>query len=580
MPPWLYLGSVIILAGIVAVMAVRNTHREKGLAAQTLFEKGTAFIRAFESGARTGMGMHWEGEQYQVLLEEMAKQPDILYLAVTNEAGVILADSDKGQIGSRLHSPEEMRELEIGAKEKWRMTTLPGGRKAFEVYRYFEPLAGCDALDSCDANGQPVSCPWSGPSASQGTGKQAVFTAFDVASFDAALAEDMRNTVILSAILLLLGVGGVMTLFWAQSYRFSKRQLQDTRVFSSEIINNLPVGLITTDSDGRLAVVNGAAERISGVKAADIVGKSPEEALPAAWCGLKDVIGKGEPVLEHDMECSFNGGKNIPLSLSASKILNEEGRYLGNLFIFRDLGEVRRLQEEVRRKEKLAALGSLAAGVAHEIRNPLSSIKGFAKYFEGQCAEGSHGRELAAVMAQEVDRLNRVITELLDFARSSDLKARPMDVGGLIEHSLRLVRQDAEGKKITVAFDRDASLPVIAIDPDRLTQALLNLYLNAIQAMEGGGTLAVRASSDGRGGVRIEVEDSGKGITPESLSSIFNPYFTTKSSGTGLGLAIVQKIIEAHRGEVKVKSTPGRGTTFNILLPVGRPEGAFHGRKA
>ena len=176
-------------------------------------------------------------------------------------------------------------------------------------------------------------------------------------------------------------------------------------------------------------------------------------------------------------------------------------------------------------------------------------------------------------MAQEVDRLNRVITELLDFARPSDLKTRSTDVGSLIEHSLRLVRQDAEGKKITVTFDRNAGLPVIAIDPDRLTQALLNLYLNAIQAMENGGTLAVRAAADGRGGVRIEVEDSGKGIAPESLSSIFNPYFTTKSSGTGLGLAIVQKIIEAHRGEVKVKSTPDRGTTFNILLPVGRPEG-------
>ena len=572
-PPWLYLGSVLILVGIVVVMTMRNTHREKSLTAQTLLEKGAALIKAFESGARTGMGMHWRGDQFQVLLEEMANQPGIFYLAVTGEDGLILADSDKGKIGSRLHGPEEMKALAIGAKEKWRVTSLADGRKAFEVYRDFAPLARRDAAEYCEEEVWQYACPWSRPGSSQGTGRQAIFIAFDVAPFDAALAEDMHNTVILSAILLLLGVGGVMTLFWAQSYRFSKRQLKDTRAFASEIVSNLPVGLITTDSDGKLAVVNSAAERISGLKAADIMGKIPEEVLPGAWCSLRDVVDKGEPVMEHETECSFDGEKNLPLSLSASKILNEEGTHLGNLFIFRDLGEVRRLQEEVRRKEKLAALGSLAAGVAHEIRNPLSSIKGFAKYFEGQCAEGSQGRELAAVMAQEVDRLNRVITELLDFARPSDLKTRSTDVGSLIEHSLRLVRQDAEGKKITVTFDRNAGLPVIAIDPDRLTQALLNLYLNAIQAMENGGTLAVRAAADGRGGVRIEVEDSGKGIAPESLSSIFNPYFTTKSSGTGLGLAIVQKIIEAHRGEVKVKSTPDRGTTFNILLPVGRPEG-------
>ena len=566
-PPWLYLGSVVILAVIVAVMAARNTHREKSLAAQTLLEKGAALTKAFESGARTGMGMHWRGEQFQVLLEEMANQPDILYLIVTNGDGVILADSDKAKIGSRLHSPEEMGALGVGAKGKWRVTTLADGRKAFEVYRYLDPLVSRDASDSCEGGAWQDWCPWTKEGSSRGSGRQIIFVAFDVAPFDAALAEDVHNTVILSAILFLLGVGGVMTLFWAQSYRFSRRQLQDTRAFASEIVNNLPIGLITTGSDGRLAVVNGAAERISGLKAADIVGKSPEEVLPEAWCRLKDVIDKGEPVMEHETECSFDGEKNLPLSVSASNILNEEGTHLGNLFIFRDMGEVRRLQEEVRRKEKLAVLGSLAAGVAHEIRNPLSSIKGFAKYFEGHCAEGSEGRELAAVMAKEVDRLNRVITELLDFARPSDLKTRPTDINDLVEHSLRLIRQDAEGKNIRIEFHRDTRLPLVAIDPDRFTQALLNLYLNAIQAMENGGRLSVRAAFDSREGIRIAVEDTGKGIPAESLGNIFNPYFTTKSSGTGLGLAIVQKVVEAHRGEIKVNSTPGRGTAFQILVP-------------
>ena len=158
----------------------------------------------------------------------------------------------------------------------------------------------------------------------------------------------------------------------------------------------------------------------------------------------------------------------------------------------RDLGEIRRLQGQVRRQEKLAALGGLAAGVAHEIRNPLSSIKGLATYFAGQFDAGSEAREAAGVMVQEVDRLNRVITELLDFARPTDLKRQPTDLSALLVRSLQLVQQDAANQGVDVSLSVDPDLYPVAVDPDRLAQCLLNLYLNAIQAMEGGGTLTVR----------------------------------------------------------------------------------------
>jgi len=317
-----------------------------------------------------------------------------------------------------------------------------------------------------------------------------------------------------------------------------------------------------------LAVVNGAAERIAGVKAADIIGKLPEEVLPPVWCDLKEIIDAGEPVAERETECAFDGEKSLPLSVSASRIVNEDGAHLGNIYIFRDLGEVRRLQEEVRRREKLAALGGLAAGVAHEIRNPLSSIKGVAKYFEGHFAAGSEGRELAGVMAREVDRVNRVITELLDFARPSDVETHPTDLGDLVERSLRLIGPDAAARNVRIDYARNAGLPMVAVDPDRFAQVLLNLCLNAVQAMEGGGLLTVRTVHESaRSRVRIDVEDTGQGIAAASLGNIFNPYFTTKPSGTGLGLSIVQKIVEAHQGEIQVKSTPGRGSVFSVFLP-------------
>jgi two-component system sensor histidine kinase HydH len=221
----------------------------------------------------------------------------------------------------------------------------------------------------------------------------------------------------------------------------------------------------------------------------------------------------------------------------------------------------------VQRHEKLAALGELAAGVAHEIRNPLSSIKGLASFFADQLQKGSDAQEAAAVMAQEVDRLNRVITELLDFARPSDLKRKSVDLKGLISRSLMLVQQDAINQHIVVNIESADDVCPVWIDPDRMAQCLLNLYLNVIQAMENKGTLTVHISVDDDQYVRISVSDTGPGLHPEQLDKIFNPYFTTKRTGTGLGLAIVHKIVDAHQGRINVESTSSQGTSFTIIIP-------------
>jgi two-component system sensor histidine kinase HydH len=205
--------------------------------------------------------------------------------------------------------------------------------------------------------------------------------------------------------------------------------------------------------------------------------------------------------------------------------------------------------------------------VAHEIRNPLSSIKALATFFAGQFASGSEGREAADVMTQEVDRLNRAITELLEFARPTDLKPQPTDMRFLVERSLQLVRQDAADRDIRIETHIDDDLCPVWIDPDRFSQCLLNLYLNAIQAMDKGGTLGVRCRSDGVRQLEIAVSDTGQGIAPADRQQIFNPYFTTKPKGTGLGLAIVHKIVEAHEGRLQVESTAGQGSRFTLRLP-------------
>jgi two-component system sensor histidine kinase HydH len=233
----------------------------------------------------------------------------------------------------------------------------------------------------------------------------------------------------------------------------------------------------------------------------------------------------------------------------------------------RNLSEVRRLQDEIRRQEKLAAMGGLAAGVAHEVRNPLSSIKALATFFAGQFEDGSESHEAAKVMVQEVDRLNRVITELLEFSRPTDLKRQASDIGQLISRSIQLVQQDAANKRIEIKMSITNGICSAWIDPDRLTQCLLNLYLNAIQAMEDGGTLTVTSKPGEAGNFIIVVSDTGSGIAGNHLDKVFDPYYTTKSKGTGLGLAIVQKIVEAHGGSTTVRSASDEGTVFSISIP-------------
>jgi two-component system sensor histidine kinase HydH len=304
-----------------------------------------------------------------------------------------------------------------------------------------------------------------------------------------------------------------------------------------------------------------------------MLGRDPAELLPEPLLELLRRLGPEQTLIEQTLECAFRqvgdageGADCRPLAVSGVAIVSEQGNFVGNALILKDLTELRRLQQEVRRKEKLAAVGSLAAGVAHEIRNPLSSIKASAAYFGSRFEEGSDGQAMAGHMAQEVDRLNRVITQLLDLARPSEVKPRKADLPSLVDRSLGLIRQDAEDAGVAVRYEHEGPAAV-TVDPDRMIQALLNLHLNAVQAMDGGGELTVRTGPDPDGRPRIEVADTGPGIPEPDLSKVFDPYYTTKPSGTGLGLAIVQKVVEAHGGEVAVHSEPGRGTTVSLVLP-------------
>ena len=235
----------------------------------------------------------------------------------------------------------------------------------------------------------------------------------------------------------------------------------------------------------------------------------------------------------------------------------------------------RKAEVAVRRKEKLAAVGNLAAGVAHEIRNPLSSIKGYATYFGQRFPEGSEDRAAANVMVHEVDRLNRVIMDLIGLSRPSDVCPRPGSLAAVLEHVVRLIRQDAESRGVEVECRVPQSVPMAMVDPERMGQAVLNLCLNALDAIPRGGRLTL-AVAWRKKGVCLMVRDTGVGIVPRQLQHVFDPYFTTKGQGTGLGLAMVHKIVEAHSGQISVTSRQAQAgaegeTIFRIWLPAVPP---------
>jgi two-component system sensor histidine kinase HydH len=245
------------------------------------------------------------------------------------------------------------------------------------------------------------------------------------------------------------------------------------------------------------------------------------------------------------------------------------GQAIGSVLLLRDLREIRDLQEKVRRGERLASLGRLAAGVAHEVRNPLSSIRGFAQYFRNRFKDQKEELEYASIMVKEVDRLNRVITELLDFARPKEPHREPHSLENIFDHSLRLLQPELAKKRVAVERDFEPHLPLVRVDRDQISQAILNLLLNSLESIDAGGKIRIGLGKiDSSPWLQVAISDTGRGIPREDLSRVFEPFFSTKRKGTGLGLAIVHQIVESHGGEVQVESKEGEGTTFRITLPV------------
>jgi len=570
-PPWILLSAVLILAPIFIFWASENIKRQKESTTLLLLEKGAALIRSFEAGARTGMmgmmGMRGTAFKLQRLLMETAQQPDIVYLIVTDEKGTVLAHSDPDQVGGGYGAALDLQGVLQSGELAWRRVPGPNSEPVFEVFKVFSPEAGfprpkhrmmqrtAEQKELLRRYMEELARP------------RIIFVGLDMSPFEEARREEARHTVVMAVILLLMGFAGLLSIFLVQAYRTARRSLSRVQAFSDHVIENMPIGLAALDRDGTIVAFNHVAGVILGVQEAEALGRPGPEVLPPEMSTLTARTQGDSRSLEREISCTLADGRALPLELSLAPLENPEGEFIGGLILFRDLTEVQELKQEVERSRRLASIGRLAAGVAHEIRNPLSSIKGFATYFRERYREVEEDRKTAEIMIQEVDRLNRVIGQLLDFARPMSLEKRPAPVEALIRHALKMVEARAAEQGVAFELDMSPDVGELRVDMDRMVQVLLNLFINALEAMPGGGTLRVETAPVDRGErVRIRVEDTGTGISEGDLEHVFDPYFTTKSSGTGLGLAIAHKIVEGHEGEISVESRPG-ATSVSIILP-------------
>ncbi len=541
-----------LLAAILAVTTVRNMNREQRLLENSLLQQGLTLIRSFEAGARTSMRHFMTGtDPLETLVEETAKEESVAYIRIVWENGDIAAESGD------LPPPMDMGEIHaILTAETVTTRSLPG-KNIFQLARIFEPLP-------------PLMPPRGGrmhkhmqqmQKDQHKKGRQLIVVGLGTSAFDAARQEDKNRALFMGALLFLLGTAGLYSLFLYQSIRVGKSTLANMQLYTDNVIESMPAGLITINGDGDIVSCNSRAEQLLSRRLKDMEGLSLEE----LFYPLPQDLQQEQLLLEKDVFCLSSSGEEIPIKLSTSPLLKHDGTRNGMVIILRDMREIKKIELQLELSRRLASLGKMAAGVAHEIRNPLGTLRGFAQYFGKEAGKGTDGEKYARLMISEVDRLNQTISSLLQFARAREPQPVLMQAGDLFEKLSSLMEADFSSGQVAFQLQFDPELTLYA-DPDLLLQVLLNLLKNSISVTDRGGQITLTTTRRAHDMV-IEVSDTGHGMTNEEQEKLFDPFFSTRKDGTGLGLAVSHQIVEQHHGRIEVESKLGIGTTMRVILP-------------
>lgn len=565
--------SIVLVAAILLVIVVlftlRNINAQNERMEELTKRQGVSVIRTLEAGTRTGfMEGDWGIEHLQMLIEQAAKDPDVEWVGLISSDGIIIAHSEPAKIGLRLLMGTEMNTVKTvirtGEDVSFK-TELPSGRQIFEIWKPFTPFP--DQIAQTELTARHTRIGTELLNVFDRDTKQVAFLGLKMDRFKEIRQRDILFAIFMGAVLFIIGSASVYFIFVVQNAYLVRKTLDEMRTYTRNVVESMANGLITVDRSLRVATHNPTALEILRKPKEEIDGRPISELLPLEE-EIRRVLADSDLILEKEVKISAEAKGKSFLGISVSALKEPDSRISrGAVIIARDLTVIRELEQKVLVSEKFAALGRLSAGVAHEIRNPLNSIRGFIQYFQKKLVLDEEDYKYTDLMLTEVDRLNRVISKLLAYSKPREPRLSVRSAEEILDHCIRVLEREAmEAGVELIRPPGDNDVPLVMMDTDQMTQVFLNILINAVEATPRGGRISVKMDTDPRGRLQITVEDSGEGIPRDNLDKLFDPFFSTKKKGTGLGLAIVKSIIHSHEGEIEVESEPGKGTRFIVFL--------------
>ncbi|MFA5700922.1 MAG: ATP-binding protein [Desulfuromonas sp.] len=561
LPALVFILASLLLACVLAIVTWHNIDREEQFMEGFLLKKAQTLIRAFEAGARTSMMVGPRSGNLATLVKETAREETIAYIVIQDEKGHLVAYAG---IDPATFVFPPGRKVLTADQSLTRLLTDPSGKKIYEIAQEFRPLTMMPmrtGMMRCWQN-------WCGVPEGNNVeeSRQIIYLGLYTEDFDAARAEDIKQSLILLGILFLLSSGGLYALFLSHESQVVRAALENMELYTDNVINSMPAGLISINNERQIVSVNRNALELFGLNESKMRGKTLQQIAGSENFSLAPLLRAGQEFVDQSMDCLRQDGEMIPLKVSASHLRDRDGSLRGMVLILRDQREIRAMEVALERSRRHAALGKMAAGIAHEIRNPLGTLRGFAQYFSRSENQDAKAHEYADLMVGEVDRLNRTVSALLQYSRPREPEISTIDLNALVKRSLNFVQADSDSQKIELTLVAPEANIQLSADPDLLQQVLLNLLQNSLAATSTGGKIELGIKQLPNE-VHLWVCDSGNGLTTEEQAKMFDPFFTTRKDGTGLGLAMVQQIIEQHNGRIEVESEEGQGTIIRIILP-------------
>ncbi len=479
----------------------------------------------------------------------LLKKEGVNYIDICDDQGRIFLSTEEGRINRRINIPHQGKINIINTQDR-------NGSRVLQVIKPFNQ-------DSSRVLGIWKILP---------IGNSYLVVGIDLERYYDRLSETRRRIILNYSIIMALVLLGIYIIYKLQETHIVKKTLSEMKDYTSKILETIDDAVISVDRQGIIQSFNRKSEEIFGQKKDEVIYKDCQKVLnliSGGECIFKKCLRDGVNI-NQEIVLGEEGLKKKFIEISTSFLTDETGKTSGLVAVIRDVTEWKELNEEIARNKRLAALGRLSAGIAHEIRNPLSSIRGLAQFIAHTFSAEDERRVDLNTIIQEVDRLNNLVIQVLDYARMKRPNLSYFSLTELIREIVELFQKQIDRKKIEFCLHFASSEVFLEADKDQIRQVLMNIIINAIQAIVKEGKIKIETEElvyKGKSTIKLVVEDTGMGIPEQDLPHIFDPFFSTKDQGSGLGLSIVFTLVEGHQGEIKVESKEGRGTKFIIFLP-------------